>query len=519
MKNSRFVFLSSLLTVALACLNFLGCQSSQSLRSKFTPIVPKLEDNEIKSMINEVDADMAVNEDAVEADSQDEVVEEDLFDAKAQQEPSILAVPEKKPASELAYEINEDVEKWIRYFSEKDHERFQRFLDRGEKHRAVVEKTLKDNGLPKDLYYLALIESGYTTHARSHAGAVGIWQFIKGTAQRYGLRVDYYVDERLDPKRATEAGGHYLKDLHTVFQNWYLAMAAYNTGEMRVLGAIMRKNTRDYWQLVEQKALPRETRNYVPKFIAATIIGNHPERFGFKVEPYTETKDLQLVRVPGRVRLADVAKSINLSYKTMKKHNPHIRRGITPSGKDGYELWVPTNYVASLEKNYNSLLKKRVRRPAMVAEQPNIYKVKRGDSLSRIAQRFGVSVSYLKKVNKLRGSRIYVGKRLKVSTSSAGGHYARHRVRRGENLSGIARKFGTSVSKLKRINRLRNNTIYVGRVLKVPSDKVVTSHKVRRGESLIRIAKKYGISVAQLKRLNNLRRNRIYTGQVLKVKM
>jgi len=472
-------------------------------------------------MISEVAEDMD-HPKAVQP-KKENYVEEDLLAAKLVVESAKPqqneVVHQPKSSSELSYEVNEKVEEWIRYFSEKDHERFQRFLDRGEKYKHIVEATLEENGLPKDLFYLALIESGFGTHAHSHAGAVGIWQFIKPTAQRYGLRVDYYADERRDPRKATIAGAHYLKDLYTVFQNWYLAMAAYNSGEMRVLGAIMRKNTRDFWELVDEKALPKETMNYIPKFIAATIIGNHPERFGFTRTSNDELHDVETVKVPNRVRLADIAKQINFSNKKLKSLNPHLNRSITPSGKDGYFINVPKEYVKTTEKNYIALSKKQVRRPLYVAEQPSVYRVKGGDSLGRIARRFGVTVSYLKKINGLRSSTIYPGKRLKVSTG--GTSYGRHRIRRGETLGTIAAKYGTSIRKLKKINRMRRSTIIAGRVIKIPTSGKATyrRHRVRRGESLFRIAKKYGVSIAQLKRLNNLRRNRIYTGQVLKVKM
>lgn len=163
----------------------------------------------------------------------------------------------------IPVELNQHVQVWIEYFTTRDKERFQRFLDRGQPYRDVVENTLEENDLPAELYYLAMIESGFRTNALSHAKAVGVWQFIPGTARRYGLRIDRHVDERRDPIRATEAAAKYLRDLYNVFGSWHLAMAAYNAGEIRVLRAVFKGRTRNFWELIEAKTLPRVTaRNF-----------------------------------------------------------------------------------------------------------------------------------------------------------------------------------------------------------------------------------------------------------------
>lgn len=502
--------------VLLSIIPNFGCLTASGRADKFTPIVPKLEQSEITGYIKEIESE--IKDDRTASTSDDVFVEEDTL---KQNKPTPTANEFKVVNNEkFSIEVNESVESWIRYFAEKDHERFQRFLDRGEKYRAVIEETLAENEMPKELYYLAMIESGFATHARSHASAVGVWQFIKPTAQRYGLQVDYYVDERMDPMRSTEAAASYLKDLHTVFQSWYLAMSAYNSGEMRVLGAIMRHSNRDYWSLVEKKALPRETMNYVPKVLAAAIIGNHPDRFGFVVKKEPKIERAELVAVPTRVRLSDIAKKIGLSNKALKDLNPHLRRGIVPDNKSDYKIWVPASLVQETEKSYQYLAEKRVRRPVMVAEEPSVYRVKPGDNLTKISQRFGVSIQHIKKLNRLSSNQLYVGRNLKIYDSNTSESYQSHRVRRGESLASIAHKYGSSVSRIKSANNIKGSQIYAGTNLKVPSNygKSLVSHKVRPGESLFRIAKKYGVSINQIKRLNKLQRNNIYAGQVLKVK-
>ena len=253
--------------------------------------------------------------------------------------------PEKRVR--IPVEINQHVESWIHYFSVKDHARFQRFLDRGQAYKDVVENTLEENDLPAELYYLAMIESGFRTDAFSHAKAAGVWQFISGTARRYGLRVDQYVDERKDPIRATEAAAKYLRDLYNVFGSWHLAMAAYNAGEIRVLRAVFKGRTRNFWDLIEAKALPRETANYVPKFLAVVLIGQNPEKYGFhSSRDVSSYPNLVAIPVHKSLSLKQIAKASNIDVDTLKNVNPHLANAKVPPSPSMYEIWVPS----SLEK-------------------------------------------------------------------------------------------------------------------------------------------------------------------------
>lgn len=372
-------------------------------------------------------------------------------------------------AVSIPVEINQQVQKWVEYFSIKDRERFQRFLDRGEYYRETIQRILNENDVPQELYYLAMIESGFVTHAHSRASAVGVWQFIYGTGIRYGLRRDYYVDERRDVIRATKAASQYLKSLHTAFQSWYLAMAGYNAGENRILRAIMQGKSRNFWTLVERRKLPRETRNYVPKFLAAMIIGRNPEKFGFTINKPETMPELKLVSVPGSVRLADIAKLSGMSYAELKKHNPNIRRGMTPRNRKSYALWVPENHSSKFDDGLYAKLAAHKQKGRAIASSGSskYHRVRRGENLTLIAKRYGMSVRQLKRLNGIRGSRIYPGKRLKVSGS---GYVRFHRVRRGEALSTISRRYNVTISYLKRINRLRSNRIYAGQRLKIRND-------------------------------------------------
>lgn len=464
---------------------------------------------------------------------------------------------------------NSLVDKWIDYFSTKDRERFQRFLNRGQKYKSIIQNILKEEGVPPEFYYLAMIESGFVTHAHSRAGAKGVWQFIYATGKRYGLAVNSYVDERRDPLRATYAAAHYLEDLYNVFQTWPLAMSGYNAGEMRVLGAIMRSENRDYWTLCEKNLLPRETCNYVPKFIAAYRIGENYKEFGFKVdtEPFPE---LLAASIPGKLRLRDVAEVAGFSYEQLEQFNPHLRRAITPSDEVLYDVWVPSEIASRLKHNQKRLAKLAVQKRTRVASTDHgagYHIVRAGDNLIQIANRYGTSVHALRNANNLRGSRIYVNQKLKLPSTGRsivhtarrgdslysiaklynakvsqikeindlrrnrilvgqkirvpvlGTRVAEYRVRRGDHLTKIAKRFGVSVATIKRINALRSDQIYVGQVLEIMKSgrKRPIYHKVRRGENLTEIARRYGVSVRKIKQANDLRRNRIYVGETLKI--
>jgi len=367
--------------------------------------------------------------------------------------------------------MQKKIDSWIEYFTVKDRERFQRFIARGTKFRGMIQAVLKEQGVPPDVFYLAMIESGFYEKAKSHASAVGVWQFIRGTGQRYGLKIDSYVDERHDAMRATVAAALYLKDLHNVFNSWYLAMAAYNSGENRVLRAIMKHNTRDFWELVEKRGLPKETMNYIPKIIAAASIGHSMEKYGF-VKGTETYPALKAVSVPSPVRLSSISKRTGIPTSILEKYNPNIKRGLTPSYAKSYKIWVPSSQENLLVGALSSLEKDRVSGLQSSSIASNGYhRVRRGENLSSISRKYKTSVAAIKRSNGLRSNKIYAGQRLKMSsgTSYANVEYKRHRVKKGESLSSIARKFGTSIASLKELNRIKRNRIYYGQLIKVSS--------------------------------------------------
>jgi membrane-bound lytic murein transglycosylase D len=332
----------------------------------------------------------------------------------------------------IPIEINRKVSEWINFFTVRERERTLRYLERGEALRPHLEQMLKENEVPPELYYLAMIESGFVTHARSPAKAVGIWQFMPGTGRNYGLAVNDQVDERRNWIKATEAAASYLKDLNNVFGSWYLALAAYNAGEHRIVRSIMKGKTRDFWALAEQGLLPKETLNYVPKFLAAHIVGKNMKRFGFdpKVAADDRWEPFETVSVPSGVRLADVAKVTGADLQALKRWNFDLVKGVTGASKTGstVDIYVPKSEVAKFEtkKEQVAALKRYRTKGADQrifakggSNNHDIYIVRRGDNLNTISKRIGVSARTLMKVNGLRRGRIHPGQRLKFYPPTA----------------------------------------------------------------------------------------------------
>ncbi len=429
------------------------------------------------------------------------------------------------------YENKPRVQKWIRYFTKRGKRHLQDHLNQGYYYKNIVLKLLKEENLPPELYYLALIESGFSTTARSSAQAVGVWQFIRNTGTRYGLRINSYVDERRDPIRSTLAAGSYLQDLHNVFHSWFLALSAYNTGESRILNLIFRHKTRDYWKISVARGFPRETSNYVPKFIAAYLIGTNLEKYGF-TQPNTEQMpELVSILIPSPVRIEDLASKTKVSLKTIRKYNPNLLTHITPTHLKNYRIWFEKP--ESEEKLVADLKGLKTLRRRYAA---NFYRIRSGDNLIKIAKKFGMTVNSLKRLNRLRSSRIIVGKKLRIS--SGGSYYANSKkelpghylIRKGDSLIRIAKKFSLTVNKLKELNGLDSNRVIAGRNIRISElanishskdskcCKKLKNHMVKKGDSLYSLAKKYNISITALKKLNSLISSNIRIGQEIKVR-
>ncbi|RTZ72341.1 MAG: hypothetical protein DSY99_04060 [Candidatus Neomarinimicrobiota bacterium] len=360
------------------------------------------------------------------------------------------------------------VDQFINYFKTKGKKQFQIWLDRKHEYGGLINEILTEQELPEELVNLAMIESGLNPKAFSRASAAGIWQFIYSTGKIYDLKRDWYVDERRDPIKSTYAACAHLKDLFEEFDHWYLALAAYNSGSGRVHRAMRLHQTSDFWQL---HTLPRETRNYIPYYLAAAIIARNPEEYGF--ETYSKKRkapfEFDTVELEKSADLSVLARSAGTSLKTMQYYNPELRQSATPQNGP-YTLRIPKGTANKFTANFNAL--PEVQR---FAPQYIVHKVRRGESLSTISKKYKVSIHDVAAVNKIRNRhKISIGQKLTIPIRGA---YASHdgppghikvvyTVRKGDTLGHIAEDYGTRAGKIRRWNNLAyGQYIYPGQKL------------------------------------------------------
>jgi membrane-bound lytic murein transglycosylase D len=378
-----------------------------------------------------------------------------------------------------------------------------------------------------------MVESAFKTRAVSRAGARGIWQFIRGTGRLYGLRQDYWVDHRFDPEKSTRAAARHLKDLYEAFGDWYLVMAAYNAGPNRVKRAIARTGSRDFWKLSRTRYLRRETRSYVPLILATIVIAKDPERYGFETN-FDPPLQYDFVQIESPMDLGTAATCAGTTLAEMKRLNPELRRWVTPLNRPEYSLKIPTGTrVAFCEAVAAIPPEKRVQFVA--------YTVRRGDTLSHIANKYRTSVKALVDANRIgRRSIIRPGQVLTVPvpdgtlpqqrstwrrvravvSATKGDMYV---VQPGDTLSEIADAHGIGLSSLRRWNGLgRRSLIHPGQQLIVRESHETSGegrvvYRVRRGDTLTKIARRFSVSVEQIRRWNNLTNDRIVAGESLEI--
>jgi membrane-bound lytic murein transglycosylase D len=317
----------------------------------------------------------------------------------------------REPDFDIPIVINEKVEQFIQCFQTARRDRFVTWLARSGRYIPVMKKLLKEHGLPEDLVYMAFIESGFDPYAYSRSKAVGPWQFIYLTGKRYGLRVNWWVDERRDPEKSTIAAAKYLKDLYETFACWYLAAAGYNAGEYKIVKAIKRYRTEDFWKLTKVRDLKRETKNYVPLMIAAALIAKDPEKYGFTDVEYQEPLRYEKVKVPELTGLLLVAKACDTSLEEIKDLNPELRRGVTPPNETDYEIKIPFG-----KKDF-FLITFEILQP-FEKFQFKTHLVKKGETLKGIAKLYRVDLEPLLEINHLtKASGILKGMTLSIPIS------------------------------------------------------------------------------------------------------
>ncbi|MCE9667474.1 LysM peptidoglycan-binding domain-containing protein [Myxococcus stipitatus] len=403
---------------------------------------------------------------------------------------------------DIPVEMQPLVAQYIQFFQGPGRRWFRKWMSRSARYLPVMQPILEKHGLPRDTVYLAMIESGFSAHAYSWAHAAGPWQFISSTGKQYGLKQDFWVDERRDPIKATRAAATYLKDLHSELGHWYLAWAGYNTGSYRVRRMVERYGTNNFWLLSEEKGLAKETKHYVPKLIAAALVAKNPTAFGFAETEFEYEQPLAFdeVELTDATDLDVVARAAGVNVKEVQDLNPELKRWCTPpaSVKNPYKLRLPSGTATRFAEGFKKI---------SPAERLTfrMHKVKRGDTLSQIAERYGSATEAILQMNRLKSARtLKLGAELVIPVpagKASGGALA--------NKVAQARRSGVVVHRPE--DEVPAGTpkgpVAAGPVkTETLNGRKRITYGVQSGDSLWVIATKFNVSVDQLKQWNNLRR-------------
>ncbi|MGQ9508685.1 MAG: LysM peptidoglycan-binding domain-containing protein [Thermodesulfobacteriota bacterium] len=462
-------------------------------------------------------------------------------------EPHLGDPGRRKKDFDIPIVINAKVEQFIQYFQTTGRTQFANWLSRSERYIPFMANVLKENGLPEDLVYMAMIESGFNPYAYSRSKASGPWQFIYLTGKKYGLKVNWWVDERRDPEKSTIAAAKYLKDLYDMFECWYLAAAGYNAGEKKIAKAMKLYRTEDFWELTKYRYLKQETKDYVPQMIAAALIAKDPEKYGFTEIEYEEPFRYEKVIVPPATDLQLIAKACEISLEELKDLNPELLRWCTPPDDPAYEIKIPLGKKEIFLKNF----------PLLEPEKKRGFKthiVKRGDTIQKIAKLYKVEVTPILELNRLdKRCRLMLGMNLLIpipkesepqpaltqNTSFKKGSVSIkdkeiiYTIKKGDTLWSIANEMGVNIGALSRDNKIGSEKKLIpGAQLKIRLDQDSTEvfqngnggkeliYVVRKGDTLWEIAKKYRLSVSEIKRWNGLDgSDRIYPEDKLNLKI
>jgi membrane-bound lytic murein transglycosylase D len=511
-------------------------------------------DQEVMSQASEQE------EDEADTEAAPDLVTPEEASRLAPAQGEIVSMPDLDLSSfDVPIVLNEQVKAYILYYQTRKHGVMSRAFERSGRYLPMMRGIFRDQGLPLDLINLAYIESTFNYRAYSKAKASGIWQFIKATGNRYGMKVGYWLDERRDPEKATRGAAAYMKELYGMFHSWPLALAAYNAGEHRVLRAIERQGTTDFWSL----KLPKETQLFVPAFMAITIISKDPARYGF-TPPVEELWEVERVTVPGAIELRAIARAVGVPSDVIRDLNPALMRGVTPVTSAGHEISLPLGTKGILLANLDQLPRSTSRE--VVQGAGRWHRVKRGESLGSVASQHQTTAAVLASLNEVKvGDGLKVGALLRLSPAKPSSERATtlarstrpqtgaartqeatppsrssvHIVKRGDTLFSIARAYAVTPEELRRWNDndLRGQTkIRLGQSLQViaqagksnrevhrsaPASTVpALYHRVKRGDTLWAIARIHDVTPEKLRRWNDLgRQAKLRTGQDLMIRL
>jgi membrane-bound lytic murein transglycosylase D len=542
---------------------------------------------------SEVDTQSPVAENPVNGES---VVEILVNEAEVRRKqafsvlPPVVEAPEDSASEDIvpvtptvAMTANRVVERAINHFLQNRQSLLRTWISRGQIYFPMIEKIFAEEGVPDELKYLALGESSLTPTVRSSAGAVGMWQFMAATARGEGLRVDSWVDERRDPEKSTRAAAHHLKALNESYNGrWHLSLAGYNCSYRCIKRAVEQaggtiEDPPSFWDIYPN--LPKETREFVPGYIAASLIVSNPSLYGIEVPDLGQEFAYDVVSIHGMLKLEEAARLAGTDMATIHNLNPALLKATLPEGDEPYELKIPLGSYDRFVTAFNNV-------PPDSAPGAGEYLVQSGDNLGKIARKFDVTVDELRSVNNLRGDLIVINQKLLVPGMGAAGNISIasterkfvaydtqlfrpiklgdefkvvqqsgstpekplvavslevtgadegainlvptvYKVERGDSLSKIAQQFGVSVASIQQANRLKGTTIFANQELTIHSaartvddptpPQAIKSYQVQAGDNLFGIARRFGVSVDNLKRWNSLRNNLIFPGQSLQL--
>lgn len=470
-----------------------------------------------------------------------------------------VSEPEKP---EITYDfpvtMNKQVKFYLDFFQNRQRTTFRKWLERSGRYVPHIQAELKKAGLPLDLAYLPMIESGYSLTAYSSARAAGPWQFIRSTGTHYGLTVNAYLDERRDPVLSTAAAIAFLSDLHKEFNDWPLAVAAYNAGGGKIRHGLRRYKVDNFWDLAQHRHLQDETKLYVPKLIAAIIIAKDPEAYGFTDIKYQAPLEYEIAMVPRWTSLRSVTVASNIDYDTLHNLNRQLRKRITPPDAASYPLKVPVGKKDIIAQNLHRVY-------PLVTTEYKTHVVKGNDTMSGVCRKYNIKKLTLLKTNNLTSARLQKGQRLRIPyqttkyvlwnkdgsppMAAADTSLILHKIRPGETVSVISKKYGVPMHMIAVWNDLENMAkiragqqlaIYLGEAQKTavntlasvqPSVKTgptsteetasgerVTYYHVKSGDTIWTISREFNLTMAKLRRWNSLKNDIIHPGTKLLVK-
>lgn len=487
----------------------------------------------IGSPLSEVD-DLAEEAEVVDPETLEDSL---VLDGEGQLPPENegLTVSSDGIGSDFPLVENEKVQYYIDYFTGPGHKVFTRWLERSGRYMEMIHEVFAEEGLPLDLGYLAMIESGFNDRAYSRAHASGPWQFIESTGEVYGLSNDKWRDERRDPVKSTRAAARHLRDLYELFEgDWYLAVAAYNAGAGKMQRAVKLYDTRDFWEISHGDYLATETKNYVPKLLAAIQMAKDPEGHGFSDINYRPPMAFDTVTLPSTTDIEVIAELAGLSKEAVKELNPELKRWCTPPGSGPYELRLPAGSKADFEVKFAQLPKEQ--RAGYARHQ-----LKKGDTLLALARRYNTRVDDIVSLNQIRNPRsLSVGTELILPlqanagklppelqpvASKAAARPKSYKVRNGDNLWEIGRRFDVSDADLRAWNKLGKKTALkpgqtllvsapvegkksTGKQQKVAAKKAPSGRKVvyqvQEGDTLWAISRRFAVAADDILNWNNL---------------